>query len=184
MDQGRILRRGAARDVYGMPGYVEVASFLGLTNLIPATVLEARPRRAWVSTALGEFEAHDDSAARAGERVTVLIRPDAARPASGGEAAVQGTVASVTFRGARQEMVLSSAGLTLEFHFASAAAVARPGETATIALGSTSAQVLRAALTSEETADWNATGGATDQSSAGVRITSIEPARRPPVRPV
>jgi ABC-type Fe3+/spermidine/putrescine transport system ATPase subunit len=180
MDSGRILRRGAARDVYGKPGYVEVAAFLGLSNLIPATVLQARSGQALVSTALGEFTVHDEAGARSGEHVTVLIRPDAAREAAGDEFVALGTVQSVTFRGARQQMVLTAAGATLEFHLPSAASAVQPGEQAAVALGPMTAQVLWPAPVPDEARS----DGGTDQTAAGVRINTNEPERRPPARPV
>jgi ABC-type Fe3+/spermidine/putrescine transport system ATPase subunit len=72
MDRGRIEQVGRPEDVYFQPNSVFVARFLGLRNLLPATVVPDNPDQ--VHTSLGLFALGRTAAP--GQYV-LLIRPEA-----------------------------------------------------------------------------------------------------------
>ncbi len=126
---GRVEQIGAPQEVYRRPASSYVARFLGLHNLVAGRVIgpwsggelapaaapvrrggdlgapASRPNAAdpvLVQTPLGALVAADLSRPyAAGERVTVLIRPEAATrcPAGAAPNVVQGQVKAVSFRG-------------------------------------------------------------------------------------
>jgi ABC-type Fe3+/spermidine/putrescine transport system ATPase subunit len=79
LNEGRIQQIGAPNDVYRHPINAFVARFLGLTNLIPARVLEIHAARIRAATNIGIFEFDADVDARVGADGFVLLRPRALR---------------------------------------------------------------------------------------------------------
>ncbi|MCS7221794.1 MAG: ABC transporter ATP-binding protein [Anaerolineae bacterium] len=71
---GRVVQEGMPEEVYCHPVDSFVAYFLGLPNLIPGRVVGPEH----VETALGTLIVSDAGGCASGERVTVLIRPEAA----------------------------------------------------------------------------------------------------------
>jgi ABC-type Fe3+/spermidine/putrescine transport system ATPase subunit len=103
MRDGRIVQAGTPQAVYRHPSSEFVARFLGLSNLLPGEVIAVAPA-VRVSTALGPLTVGGDGgdSLAVGDKVTLVIRPEAARQAhAGGEAANQvcGTVMACSFRG-------------------------------------------------------------------------------------
>jgi len=117
MDRGGIVQMDTPENLYRNPASPEVARFLGLSNLIDGRVESASS----VATALGSLIAPAQGLA-AGERVTVLIRPDSARiigedekPALG-MSIIEGTVQDCLFRGKNYHIELKvQGGQTLVF---------------------------------------------------------------------
>lgn len=101
MEKGHIEQIGTPEEVYERPATRFVARFLGLSNLLPATVTAAEPQRA--QTPVGSF--HLASPISAGT-YTLLIRPEIEREnvdrenTSRGECnVIAGTLTAVSFRG-------------------------------------------------------------------------------------
>jgi len=75
LNHGQVIQSGAPVEVYEHPATPWVASFLGLSNLLPGTVLEKAPLRA--DTAHGVFQGAwmAQGQPRVGQKVTLLLRP-------------------------------------------------------------------------------------------------------------
>jgi ABC-type Fe3+/spermidine/putrescine transport system ATPase subunit len=128
MNAGRIEQQGRPEAVYLHPATDFAARFLGLANLSVGQVIEVEQTGAvLLDTPLGRLRAADPAAAvRPGDRVTAVLRPEAAEPApvlARDEAnLVRGTVAGRSFRGSRTRLTLRHAsGQELEFELDSAA---------------------------------------------------------------
>ncbi len=138
MGQGRIVQQGPPQAVYRCPASVGVARFLGLTNLLAGQVVAADPPR--VETALGCLALPEAEEVAAGQEVTVLIRPEAARLAADcpddAGIRVEGTVRECSFRGSHHRLVIRhQAGLDLTFELAAdVAGPPRPGEAVALLL--------------------------------------------------
>jgi spermidine/putrescine transport system ATP-binding protein len=167
MNAGRIEQTGAPRHVYSNPQTTFVAEFLGLENLIRATL--AGPPAAGIApveTDLGRFDAAaSDVAVLSREQVagaaelSVLIRPEAAREALPGETEVVGILESVAFRGATQELRARVGAESLTFVQPTTAEAPAPGSEVRIALGPATSSLLAGPKTTSRT----------DHSSSGVR---------------
>jgi ABC-type Fe3+/spermidine/putrescine transport system ATPase subunit len=83
---GRLQQVATPRALYERPANAFVAGFVGDSNLLDAVVESAEATTTVVRTPGGARIRVADSAARAGDRVLVLLRPEAAalREASGG----------------------------------------------------------------------------------------------------
>jgi ABC-type Fe3+/spermidine/putrescine transport system ATPase subunit len=130
MRQGCIEQIGPPEQVYRYPVSPFVARFLGMSNLLPGQILDAETGR--VETPLGEMLAQRNTGKRAadqqerrtrhatGQKVTVLLRPEAARVVNGSAEAVnllRGRVVRRSFRGSHSRLVFrheSGAELTFE----------------------------------------------------------------------
>lgn len=103
MQAGQIVQRGTPEEVYRRPATPFVARFLGLTNLIPGQVISSEPL--CVETPLGRLQLSVDEVGfrvQAGDRVTVLARPEAAFilvPGVYADNAIEGTLTDRSFRG-------------------------------------------------------------------------------------
>lgn len=125
LDRGRVVQEGSPQEVYRRPANPWVARFLGMANLIPGRVLSAGT--VVVETALGPFTIAQEGGWIAGQAVTVVIRPEAARMATIPEAAsfqdgdsagvgVEAVVEDCSFRGSRVRLsVRHASGLELTF---------------------------------------------------------------------
>ncbi len=101
MSNGRILQVGSPREIYDRPSERFVANFIGDTNLMEADVVSAANGRARVRFSSGaEVEADMPPGMAAAKRVTVVVRPEHARLASGAdEATLKGTLETVVYFG-------------------------------------------------------------------------------------
>jgi ABC-type Fe3+/spermidine/putrescine transport system ATPase subunit len=101
MDAGRIRQVGTPLDVYARPSDHFVADFVGIANLVPATVRARDPGgAAHLDSPLGPVAAPAPSWAAPGGRVTMLLRPAALSLSSRPDAAgVPVTVRSSSFLG-------------------------------------------------------------------------------------
>jgi len=75
MSEGRIEQVGSPFEIYNFPSTAFVASFVGTLNAVPAKVVDAADGR--LALAGQEVRTASEVVARAGESVTVAIRPEA-----------------------------------------------------------------------------------------------------------
>jgi len=108
MHEGRVLQVAPPETVYTRPASRAVAAFVGMPNLLSAKVLETRPAGDGVLARVGgdgwDGWCSGPADLRAGEAVTVIVRPEAVQlnrslPPPGLEWV--GTVTRRFFRGAR-----------------------------------------------------------------------------------
>lgn len=108
MNRGRIEQAGAPLELYRAPATPFVARFLGMDNLLEATVVSQQP--GIVETAVGQVEIGEPTAAPTGSKGVLLIRPEAARVLSSGESGKNERTAElndVSFRGRYQIVLLT-----------------------------------------------------------------------------
>ena len=125
MHRGRVMQVGAPSEVYSQPASSYVATFLGSTNLFPATVAEVRVDRlvcrvGSVHFSVGKAE-HDPAV---GDEVSVMVRPERVEvcplgdsrldPADDGTNLLKGRVEALVFRGAHTGVALDCDGLRIE----------------------------------------------------------------------
>jgi putative spermidine/putrescine transport system ATP-binding protein len=92
---GRVRQIGTPQELYGRPGHLDVAEFMGFRNLLPGRVESGHGTA--LRIAVGEAHITGTAVdARDGD-VTVAVRPDDLTPRPDG--ALQATVASCEFRG-------------------------------------------------------------------------------------
>jgi iron(III) transport system ATP-binding protein len=100
---GRLIQFGTPRDVYGRPASRVVADFMGLVNLLPATVVAAENGRVRLNIGAGwSIDVDMGTALRPGQSVEVAIRPESIRlqPAARAEQPhLVGKVSESTFLG-------------------------------------------------------------------------------------
>jgi iron(III) transport system ATP-binding protein len=105
MQQGRLMQLGTPREVYERPASRQVADFMGLVNLVRATVSGAAGTRLTLTTAAGwTIEAENTAPVRPGAIVEIAIRPEnvhIARP--DGSAQNLARIADSTFLGSLME---------------------------------------------------------------------------------
>jgi ABC-type Fe3+/spermidine/putrescine transport system ATPase subunit len=138
LDRGRLVQQGAPQAVYRRPASSWVARFLGLTNLLPGRVVALDPPQ--VDTPLGRVPVPADTNLAAGQAVSLLIRPEAARlagPEAGPTAlTVHGRVRACSFRGGHYRLLLGhESGLDLAFELPSVESdLPEPGQVLTLLL--------------------------------------------------
>jgi ABC-type Fe3+/spermidine/putrescine transport system ATPase subunit len=115
MRAGRIVQVGTPEAVYARPASAFVARFLGLTNLLEATLHDDGT----VSTPLGALEvAHPSQLATRNARFLILIRPEAARLSGSGNP-LRVRVVERSFRGSHTRLIVQpERGPALAFDFA------------------------------------------------------------------
>jgi ABC-type Fe3+/spermidine/putrescine transport system ATPase subunit len=135
MNAGRIEQVGPPLVVYRQPANPFVARFLGMHNLLPGQVTAVSPEL-WVATPLGALRCGRCPAGLGlGDRVVMLIAPDAASLASptAPEAQnwVHGQLLEVSFRGSHVKVTLGyapDARLVFELPGSAAAGLPQPGQ--------------------------------------------------------
>lgn len=147
MNAGRVEQIGPPETIYHCPATPFVAHFLGLTNLSEGRIIDQDR----VASAWGEIRA-DTREYVAGDRVSVLILPEAARltaasRASGGGNTVRGRLTARSFRGGRYQVKVQpdeGPPLTLELAAVDALPL-RPGDQVMVLLVPTGVVLLPAA---------------------------------------
>jgi spermidine/putrescine transport system ATP-binding protein len=104
MNEGRVEQIGTPEEIYHSPTSVFVANFIGVANLLPATVLQANEREAVVVVAGDQLVSVSTGtwALPPGSRATVMVRPERLRlseSASADCASVPLTVQHAVFQG-------------------------------------------------------------------------------------
>ncbi len=99
MSEGRIEQIGTPFEVYNFPTTGFVASFVGTLNVLPAAVVDAGAGR--LSVGGQEFRISRPVEARAGETISLALRPEMVMLGTGPEGSnvLRGTVADVSFLG-------------------------------------------------------------------------------------
>jgi spermidine/putrescine ABC transporter ATP-binding subunit len=112
MRDGVIEQLGAPREVYERPSTEFVATFLGASNLIDATVIESSDGSSLVEAACGRFSVAGKHAA--GERLRLAIRPERVLLKPGREPdSLPAIVRDVVYRGMTAHVFLESGPLPL-----------------------------------------------------------------------
>ncbi len=128
MYQGRVVQIGTPEEVYKRPATPWAARFLGMNNLLPGRWVA--PGR--VHTPIGLL-----TVTGGGEgQVTVLIRPEAARPGRATENEIGGVVIHRSFRGAFIHVrVRCAPDITLSFDLPTGTQVPAEGQAITLTIG-------------------------------------------------
>jgi ABC-type Fe3+/spermidine/putrescine transport system ATPase subunit len=148
MNAGRVEQVNSPEAIYRRPATPFVARFLGLTNLAEGTVLG----RGRVASAWGEI-AVEAGGYRPGDRVSVLIRPEAASivngNAPGASNLIRARLVARSFRGGRYRVQAQpEAGPLLTFELAIVGALpVEPGAYVTIAFDPAGVALLPAPFT-------------------------------------
>jgi len=77
MMDGRLLQLGAPKEIYQRPASARVADFIGLTNLMPGTLVRNHGGSLTVATRWGEVAALGDPGRVVGGDVLISVRPEA-----------------------------------------------------------------------------------------------------------
>jgi ABC-type Fe3+/spermidine/putrescine transport system ATPase subunit len=112
MNSGHIEQMGTPEEIYTAPASLFVASFLEMTNLIPAVVNKRDGHTEIVSQA-GRFPFDTPL----NGDVTLLIRPDTARLDNQGPVTIEGVLMNTSFRGSRQRATFMVDQISLIFEF-------------------------------------------------------------------
>jgi iron(III) transport system ATP-binding protein len=125
MRDGRVIQVGSPEQIYRRPADLFVGQFVGEANLIPGTVSGStktgQDDLVVVDTALGQLTVAGLPEMRAGDAVTVLIRPenlhlrrgDGRSGSTASPNAVSGHVTEASFAGAHTELTVESHGIAL-----------------------------------------------------------------------
>ncbi len=106
LHNGAIVREGTPADVWANPGSEFVARFLGLGNVIRATVIEKARDREWkVESDFGVFAIHCEHKYSTGENVHLLVRPV---PAAKERNIARGIVKDIIFQQDRFRVTLDN----------------------------------------------------------------------------
>jgi iron(III) transport system ATP-binding protein len=96
MRDGVIVQEGAPAEIYARPNGPFVADFIGRTNFLEGRVRAVSGGLATIDTAIGELRARVDGETRAGDAITVAVRPENVALAEEG---FPGTVEAVVYVG-------------------------------------------------------------------------------------
>jgi len=128
---GRIVQEGRPREIYHAPATTFVADFVGTSNALAATVVgAAADGRMLLETPAGRLEAVCPPQVRAGELVTLAVRPEDIRihrASPGRPNVLAGTVGRIVFLGdvVQCELAIGAAVIVTRQHPATAL---RPGD--------------------------------------------------------
>jgi ABC-type Fe3+/spermidine/putrescine transport system ATPase subunit len=132
MRDGRVVQIGTPEEVYRCPTSVWSAQFLGLTNLLDASLVGRQVR-----TKIGILQVNEVQSAAWGSEsaMQVLIRPEAARMDNSGPNTLRAIVTERTFRGERYRLgVRHASGVELSLKFPTRLELPAPGEFVTLSL--------------------------------------------------
>ena len=117
LHEGEIVQVGSPAQIFDHPQSEWVARFFGMDNLIRGRVFQNDPLE--IQTDLGIFRSVGQKGVAIGERVTLLVRPTAARVdtnTAGSYNFIKGVVEDTIFRGERYQINLRMQN-GQEFHF-------------------------------------------------------------------
>ncbi|MBN1994332.1 MAG: ABC transporter ATP-binding protein [Anaerolineae bacterium] len=127
MNQGRLEQEASPEQLYRQPATPFVAGFLGFPNLLEATCLSHER----VETALGVWPVAAADC-DAGQKVTLLIRPEAASLTPNRGILLKGECIAALFRGRFYQVTLAVSGQHLTFELPLAELPLPPGQTLTV----------------------------------------------------
>jgi iron(III) transport system ATP-binding protein len=113
MDQGRVVQIASPTDIYQRPNDRFVASFIGQTNFIHGIVSAAAGAPDFMGiadTASGRLRCVLPQGVRAGEKVTVVVRPEDVRPCAaddGSDNTLEGRVEAIVYMGEALDCVVT-----------------------------------------------------------------------------
>ncbi len=114
MDAGRIRQVGTPVEVYAHPSDRFVADFVGIANFLPATVRAVTPERLVLESPLGTLFSLRRREFTEGQRVTILLRPEALRLSfEPGAGKLQARIRSTSFLGGMRRHHVQVGGLSL-----------------------------------------------------------------------
>jgi ABC-type Fe3+/spermidine/putrescine transport system ATPase subunit len=106
LSHGKLQQVGTPGELYDKPANPFVADFIGINNLIPGTVKEARESGAWlaVDSAAGPLMCAGDGRLSAGDACMICVRPEAAvigtaPPPEKGSNCIAGTISFPSYIG-------------------------------------------------------------------------------------
>jgi len=106
MDRGRVVEVGAPQQVYRRPRARITAEFLGIANLIEATVADAQGDRYVGETAMGRLTVVCPDRLTRGDVVTLSFRPEDIRMGSGPVNCLTGAVQQAAYLGSITDYVI------------------------------------------------------------------------------
>lgn len=145
MSAGRVQQVGTPTDIYEGPVNRFVADFVGRTNFLEGTVTDSVDGHTQVSLAGGGQVVLRGGAHRAGEQVTLVVRPEKIALHSSGRG-LQGTVISSMYLGTDTSYCVQVAdGPVLEVRDPNASGAARfeAGDTVCVGIAPGAARVLQ-----------------------------------------
>ena len=102
MNQGRLVQQGSPREIYSAPANAFIAEFIGGSNILRGKVVRASGVKALVELQKTGQAIEIDTAARSGDIVSVMLRPErielSSEPVEGGNV-LSGTVVGSSFTG-------------------------------------------------------------------------------------
>lgn len=130
MNAGQVEQEAAPADLYRRPATPFAARFLGFKNILDAAIIALDPLT--LRTDLGELQpANAEQQGRLGETVTVVIRPEAARPAPAADPAANRLrlpLRLCSFRGSHTLVRLAASPADLEFEIPGPLPPLAPGQ--------------------------------------------------------
>jgi ABC-type Fe3+/spermidine/putrescine transport system ATPase subunit len=112
MNSGRVEQVGSPQEIYSNPSTIFVARFLELSNILYGEVFDKGTEK-YISTSLGNFPINSLLTGK----VSVLVRPDVARPDSSGPVTLSGQIREISFRGSMQRLTVEINHTPLIFEF-------------------------------------------------------------------
>jgi iron(III) transport system ATP-binding protein len=156
MNRGLVMQLGTPREIYFNPANAFVATFMGASNVLPATVEAAVATGATAVLQLAGGQRVGARATRdfaAGQRVALSIRPEEITldktSATPDRSRLDGTIQLASFSGQTTQYTVSSGGLTLKASLPSQTELAT-GTPVTVSFGP--AQALALAVDDEDSA--------------------------------
>jgi spermidine/putrescine ABC transporter ATP-binding subunit len=153
MHQARVAQVGTPRALYERPANLFVADFLGDSNLLPAKVVQASTDEVVAEIGSGDtiHAMRPELAATAGERVTVLIRPEdmtvgTVRGLTGARPSLAGVVKDISYHGDTFKLDVAVGGDLLRVKVArESGAGMQPGQTIFVSWKPDAVRILPAA---------------------------------------
>jgi ABC-type Fe3+/spermidine/putrescine transport system ATPase subunit len=148
MRGGRIEQEGTPLEIYRRPANAFVADFIGACNLLPARVMEVDDETATCAFGAGVTVRVASLGLRAGDDVTLAIRPErmsiaAEAVAPAGGKGITGLVSAVSYLGSRTSYEVDAAGVTLRCDMRGESELLAPGTPVTLHWGPASWQPYR-----------------------------------------
>lgn len=124
LNEGEVVQEGRPEEIYRRPATEFAARFLGLSNILPATVISTNAHSLTVETEIGDMtmQMPADLSLNPGDSTPLIIRPEAAELVAGDGVInnlLTGTVTERSFRGGHYRVTVEhQSERTLEFEIA------------------------------------------------------------------
>jgi spermidine/putrescine transport system ATP-binding protein len=144
MRRGRVEQVADARTIYDHPATAFVASFVGETNALPGTIVQAADGEAAVRTALGVMRGRNPQHLPLGAAAALFVRPEALRADASDDNACEAEVERVAFEGNLTHVTYRAPGETMLTATIARALPPAPGARLSLAFAARDAVVLPA----------------------------------------